>query len=390
MRKCVLSALILLIVNGLFSAVNILDNSNGIILEYQRSENQEEMTVLKQVLAIPALEVKARIISGMVREYSTAGEYLGERDVRNEDMVVINSFVMRELYAHEVVIQLEEDLGDGKAVLQDLRLELINQQPVAGIETVSSVFRPVYQAMVDNFAQSYLYDLPVCPPSMLIITPASAVSLLDSFVEWKNALGITTAIATLDQTGNTSTSIKNYIQAIYDDQSATPPDYLLLIGDVNGAYALPSFYYSVENNVSDHPYTMLAGDDYLPEMIVGRLTVDTQFELMTVINKILFYEKNPYLEDSSWLTRALLVAGNYASTPPIPTTPTAVSQWLHEKMTDFGYTQVDEVFYPPTYPGTSAIINSINNGVGFVSYRGWGDANGWHYPNFKREDVQNL
>ncbi|MCK4311119.1 MAG: PKD domain-containing protein, partial [Candidatus Cloacimonetes bacterium] len=43
-----------------------------------------------------------------------------------------------------------------------------------------------------------------------------------------------------------------------------------------------------------------------------------------------------------------------------------------------------------TYPGTSEITSSINEGVSIVSYRGWGDANGWHYPYFHTQDVENL
>jgi hypothetical protein len=51
---------------------------------------------------------------------------------------------------------------------------------------------------------------------------------------------------------------------------------------------------------------------------------------------------------------------------------------------------VDTIFYPPTYPGTSEIAGAINNGVGFVSYRGWGDANGWHYPHFHIGNIGEL
>ena len=32
-----------------------------------------------------------------------------------------------------------------------------------------------------------------------------------------------------------------------------------------------------------------------------------------------------------------------------------------------------------------SMIQVIDNGVGIVNYRGWGDANGWHYPEFHVE-----
>ncbi|MCK4339606.1 MAG: hypothetical protein KAW87_06440, partial [Candidatus Cloacimonetes bacterium] len=189
--------------------------------------------------------------------------------------------------------------------------------------------------------------------------------------------------------GNTSSEIKSYIQNIYNT-SDEPPDYLLLIGDVSGGFALPSFYFGSESNVSDHPYTLLEGNDYFPEMIVGRISIVSINQLISIINKIFVYEKTPYIAEPDWLTRALLVAGNYSSSPPTPTTPVKVSRWLREKMLNYGYTQVDTVFYPPTYPGTSEIISFINNGVGFVNYRGWGDANGWHFPEFHIEDMVDI
>ena len=36
------------------------------------------------------------------------------------------------------------------------------------------------------------------------------------------------------------------------------------------------------------------------------------------------------------------------------------------------------------------IENSINGGVSFVNYRGWGNAEGWEYPQFLVSDVQSL
>ncbi|MCK4338875.1 MAG: hypothetical protein KAW87_02655, partial [Candidatus Cloacimonetes bacterium] len=272
------------------------------------------------------------------------------------------------------------------SVLKSLDMELVPKDAVEKPISISQTFLPIYKSLVNNFDSSYLANLEIAPSKMLIICSSILEGFLVDFIDWKEAKGISCAIATLDETGNTSSEIKSYIQNIYNT-SDEPPDYLLLIGDIDDGYALPSFYFGSESNVSDHPYTLLEGNDYFPEMIVGRISIVSIMELISIINKIFVYEKTPYIAEPDWLTRALLVAGNYSTTPPIPTTPVKVSRWLREKMLNYGYAQVDTVFYPPTYPGTSEIISFINNGVGFVNYRGWGDANGWHYPEFHVSDM---
>ena len=88
--------------------------------------------------------------------------------------------------------------------------------------------------------------------------------------------------------------------------------------------------------------------------------------------------------------RGLIVAGNYANTYPIPITPKWTSYWLRDELLDYGFNEVDTVFYPPLQQGAPYIIPAINEGVGIVNYRGWGDANGWHYPEFHVDDVNDL
>ena len=99
---------------------------------------------------------------------------------------------------------------------------------------------------------------------------------------------------------------------------------------------------------------------------------------------------DPMLTNPDWLGNALIVAGNYSNTVPIPITPKWTSYWVRDLLLDEGYASVDTVFYPPTQQGSSLIQNIINNGVGIVNYRGWGDANGWHYPEFHVSDIAGL
>ena len=204
--------------------------------------------------------------------------------------------------------------------------------------------------------------------------------ILSSFITFKERQGFRVELAGLNTTGSTSGEIRSFIADYY---AVNDLEYVLLVGDVDDAYALPSFSFGPENDVTDLPYGLITGNDYFPEVFVGRWPVDTQAELAIIINKTIQYASNPYL-GSDWLDRALVVAGNFADSGTI-LTPVWTSIWLRDELIDHGYTQVDTIFFPPvTQP--DQILSAWNEGVGIVNYRGWGDAHGWHYPHFHVSD----
>lgn len=205
---------------------------------------------------------------------------------------------------------------------------------------------------------------------------------LDLFRVLKERQGFRVTMAPISVTGNTSADIRDYIADFY---AANSLEYVLLIGDVTGAYALPAFSYGAENDVTDLPYVLIEGgaDDYFPEAFIGRWPVDTAQELAKVIARTLTYSSTPDLA-SGYLERALVTAGNYADTGTI-LTPVWTSLWLNNELEDYGYSQVDTIFFPPT-TGPEQILETWNEGVGIVNYRGWGDAHGWHFPHFHVSD----
>ncbi|HDY76170.1 MAG TPA: hypothetical protein ENH49_06565, partial [Candidatus Marinimicrobia bacterium] len=240
---------------------------------------------------------------------------------------------------------------------------------------------------------STTYDIPLSQlnprrGSYLIITPDNMEQYLDELVSFKKSQGFEVYVKTLSETGSTAEEIKEVIRAVL---AADPMlEYVLLIGDVDGVAAMPSFYYGPNNDVTDQKYTHLLGDDFIPDVFIGRFSVDSISELVVLIRKTINYTRDPISFNSDWLDKALVVAGNYSNTVPIPITPKWTSYWVRDLLFEEGYTSVDTVFYPPTQQGASLIQNYINSGVGIVNYRGWGDANGWHYPEFHVNDVAGL
>ena len=224
--------------------------------------------------------------------------------------------------------------------------------------------------------------------SYLIIAPDGVVNYLDEFISFKKSQGFDVYLRSLTEAGTTAPQIKTTIHDILESDPML--EYVLLIGDVDGFAEFPSFYYGPENDVTDQEYTHLIGEDVVPDVFIGRLSIDSLSELAVIMSKTIQYARDPLAYDQNWLDRGLIVAGNYANTYPIPITPKWTSYWLRDELLEYGYDEVDTVFYPPLQQGAPYIIPSIDEGVGIVNYRGWGDANGWHYPEFHVDDVNDL
>ncbi|MDA3814292.1 MAG: C25 family cysteine peptidase [Candidatus Cloacimonetes bacterium] len=393
MKKFFLITLLLFTVHSLFGIMEYQRLGDGLRITFVKDENALEQNDLEQIIALPSRSVDILINECKIAEYSKEGELLRTQYTSGEDFIELQkSFVMRDLYAHQIKINKTKETDGISIVLKSFVVELKMTDPIPIPLKLSSAFLPIYRSIVDNFDRSYLRDASVAPSKMLIITHESLLNELQTFTDWKNQKGIETEVVTKEAIGSTNAQIKAYIQNIYDT-SEEPPDYVLLTGDTDNPYEIPSFYIvstGGDSNVTDHPYTLLEGDDYFPEMIIGRMSFDTIIQFQTIIAKTLYYEKEPFMDTTHWFENATLVAGNYSSSPPLPSTPVKVTKWLRDKMYNYGYNEIDEIYYPPNNPGTSLITASINEGVGVVSYRGWGDVNGWHFPYYHIDNLEAL
>ena len=81
-----------------------------------------------------------------------------------------------------------------------------------------------------------------------------------------------------------------------------------IVGDASGNYEVETNYeyYSGVYGEGDWPYSLLEGDDFLPEVIIGRLSVRTPTHLGVVVNKILNYEKAEDMSEGWYETAALI------------------------------------------------------------------------------------
>ena len=218
----------------------------------------------------------------------------------------------------------------------------------------------------------------------LIITPAVYADYITYFADWKMRKGYKVTIVTTAVAGSTANTIKNYIQTAWDTWEVRP-DYVVLVGDEDRG--IPGHYIQNpqgENLVTDHPYGLMEGGDSFPELMVGRLSVDTISELVSFTAKIVAYESSPYMTETDWFQRALMISTNTGAA-----SAQATKQWVAAKLLENGYDQVYTAYHPHV-SSTTNISTPINSGVNFVNYRGFGMYNGWYGPDFTSWDINNL
>jgi len=247
----------------------------------------------------------------------------------------------------------------------------------------SATFDQLYRSMVSNYDQFGRGSDGVERGSYLIITHDTFYDEISPLAEWKRRKGwevVVTKLSEIDPTPSAS-EIKSYISGAYFTWE-TPPEYVLLVGDTDGIGPLPTFYHS--GDAADHAYSLLEGNDYFPEVLIGRISVDSGNEANVVVEKTLGYERDPYMGSTSWYRRGLVVASYYHAYSCRTT-----KLYVLHKMLENGFTEVDTVWYPPTM-SPEPIKASINEGVSFVNYRGWGGSDGWWEPSFDVGDINSL
>ena len=282
-------------------------------------------------------------------------------------------------------------------IIKDIQAELevdfsINKNPIT---KVKSTFARSFSKIVKENILGAEDKRSVGDGLYLFIAPENCETNLQPLLRWKEKLGFKTRFAPISETGNSNTNILNYLQNAYDNWEI-PPEFVVLVGDVSGNIVVPSNYINYGSpyspvNVTDHTYTLLEGDDYFPDIMIGRLSVQNQFQLQTIVSKITNYEGNPYM-DENWFTEGLMVGfisnGYWQMYSHRETLMLA-----RQKLLDFTYTVVD-TFIHPWQSGASLLGQMINGGYTLINFRGAGSPYAWHSwtsgPMFEIWDIQNL
>lgn len=262
-------------------------------------------------------------------------------------------------------------------------------------------FSPIFN---QNFAQVINYDSPstkeliqVAPLKYVIVSDPMFEQILQPFIAWKTKKGfnVVEAYTNNSAVGNTTSTIKTYLQNEYTSATAQDPapSYILFVGDVA---QIPAFSGTTGSHVSDLYYCTYdgAGDIY-PELYYGRFSATNTEQLQSQINKTLEYEQY-LMPNSAFLDEVVMIAGVDAGMAP--TYGNGQINYGTSNYFNMAHGLTSHTYlYGSGSPITSnssgasaAIIGNISNGVGFANYTAHCGSTGWGDPSFSNSDISSL
>jgi len=209
----------------------------------------------------------------------------------------------------------------------------------------------------DLHSASYLYILP----------DANGVgAAMEPLIEWQKRKGHRVAVSTLDNRAGVG-AVQNVIRDHY--AANDPVELVALVGDAIGGIAL-----SAASQFGDYNYTRLDGNDPLPDVALGRISCTSLNELNTIVNKLVSYESDPYMEDTDWFKQGAVVAGHIGN----GLGTVLVAKYVRRELLKLGYDEVHHWYHNEDGEirgNQEFITNNFSWGVSVFHYRAYASMN---------------
>ncbi len=242
---------------------------------------------------------------------------------------------------------------------------------------ISRSFEKIYKTSLLNY-DNYREDVPEYQQRSILIVYDDETSIQTSvnwLKNWKKQKGFYVEAVSTSETGYTSSAVKTYIENAYETWE-NPVEYIILIGDAGSSdqIKVPTWTedWSFYHGEGDQPYTYLAGNDYIGDAFIGRLSVNSSSQLTTMMAKISLIEKTPVTSDLSIYGNSLLVA----DTSPSGISCIMTSEYVKAQILSLNPSHQFTELYGGN-PSAAAMNNALNAGAMIFNYRGWIGMSGW-------------
>ncbi|MDE0019020.1 MAG: C25 family cysteine peptidase [Candidatus Poribacteria bacterium] len=254
----------------------------------------------------------------------------------------------------------------------------------------------------------------------IVITHSTFAESILPLVEFRRSQGLTTMVVDIDDIYNEFSdglfnpfAIQKFLRYAYHNYQQPAPTYVLLIGDAHYDYKgatdeiyrrdptfrgiypnfVPTYHgwapASGETSM-DQRFVNISGDDPLPDMLIGRLSVQTPEALTTMVEKIIDYEKNPKI--GVWQGTLIQVADDHTDKPNDGIFEDSRDELIQEVIPP-GYDTREIYLRKIGSPNNTRlkILSAINRGALAIEYAGHGGSQTWADESiFRIEDAAGL
>jgi hypothetical protein len=242
-------------------------------------------------------------------------------------------------------------------------------------------FEHVLSARLANYG-TFGTDSPDNDGAILIIAQADCYeTAMDAFVIWKTRSGYPVTLVSTAEAGTTAAAIDAYIENALQTW-AVPPEYVLLVGDVA---LLPAGSGTQTGGVTDLYYSCIGTADFIPDVFLGRFSVQTSAQAILMAQRVIDYETWNYTS-GAWLQNTGWIG---CLDPNWVMVEATHNYCIDEICTPMGYTA--DRLYPHTYGATPTDVNnSVNGGLSMLTFSGHGSSTSWGDMAYGQSDFNQL
>ncbi len=226
---------------------------------------------------------------------------------------------------------------------------------------LSKAMLPMYRTLLDwNEDELDEFELYRGGVQVVMRNDLDLFAIMEEWFQWKRERGWKFELLTNDGIVWSCFGVHDELAARYAEE---PFDYIVVVGDDQGDFPAPPGS-NIGNGAGDYRFSCIAGDDDLVDVGVGRISIMYHQDASVVFDKLVSYEKNPFMADSSWYLRGL-VHNSYDSNSRFECDEVLLQ--IRNQLLNLGYTTVDTLL---GITGEEA-ISYLEDGVSFYSHVGY-------------------
>ncbi len=180
-------------------------------------------------------------------------------------------------------------------------------------------------------------------------------------------------------------AIRDFLKYAYENWQPPAPTYVLLVGDANPidkTSIVPTIQIQVPgygSSSSDHQFVTFRGDDFFPEMYIGRVPATNSVDARIFVERAIKYETTD--EIGPWHKRILMLAGSdedfHAQTDSLVEENRLTEKYETQLIYAAPSVEGDQLLGEGSTPVGRQVIDGFNNGASLVNYVGHGAGGRW-------------